>query len=271
MSSALWLAILAFAIPLAFWAWSWRGRSGWARWWLGNSVEERFVRGLLPAWILMAGSVLMMALTEGSTFEMAVEYVATVGIFVGAAGILWAVLLIPIPRWWAPRWFRVLAEEDRKNRTRDAFGALASLGEAEPELTSQQLAARLLTASRRLGSWHSNYVEDQDSLERAHGLASRGAVAGRLTLLEDRIVFHASGTEDALRGHPVVVPIDTAEITDVRVVPARAGSDGVKRPGILYRSAFPRLVVSTSDHNYLFDLMCARRVAAQVRAAVGHC
>ena len=219
----------------------------------------------------MAGSVLMMALTEGSTFEMAVEYVAAVGIEVGAAGILWAILLIPFPRWWAPRWFRELAEQRRVDRTRDAFGALVALSEAEPELTSQELAGKLLTGSSRLGSWHSNYVEDVDSLERAHGLAVRGAVAGRLTLLEDRIVFHASGAEDALRGHPVVVPIDTAEVTDVRVVPARAGADGVKRPGIAYRSAFPRLVVSTADRDYLFDLMWARRVAAQMRAAVGHC
>lgn len=85
------------------------------------------------------------------------------------------------------------------------------------------------------------------------------------------IIFHASGTEDALCGHPVVVPIDTAEITGVRVVPARTGADGVKRPGIAYRSLYPRLVVATVDRDYLFDLIRARRVAEQIRTAVGHC
>jgi hypothetical protein len=265
----MWLPVLGFAIPLVFWAWSWRGRSPWARWWVGTSMEERLVRGLLPAWILMAGSVVVLALTEGSTYEIAVEYVATVGIFVGAALMLWAILLIPIPRWWAPEWLRVQPEEMRAARTGDAFGAVVALSEVTPELSSQELAAKRLTVSRRLGTWHGNYVEDADSLERAHGLAARGAVAGRLTLLEDRIVFHASGAEDALRGHPVVVAIDNSEITDVRVVPAGAGADGVKRPGFLYRSAFPRLVVGTADHDYLFDVMRARRVAGQIRAAAG--
>lgn len=264
------LAVLAFAIPLAFWTWCWRGRSPWARWWVGTSLEERFVRGLLPAWLVMSGSVLVMALTERTRYERAVEDVAGVGILAATAGILWTVLLIPIPRGWAPRWYRALPQENRVGRTRDALGALATLSEAEPELTSRDLAAKLLAASRPLGSWHSNDVEDAETLHRAHGLAARGAVGGRLTLLEDRIVFHASATEDALRGHPVVIAIDNSEVTDVRVVPARARADGLKRPGIAYRSAFPRLVVSAGDRDYLFDLVRARRVAEQVRVAVGH-
>jgi len=60
-----------------------------------------------------------------------------------------------------------------------------------------------------------------------------------------------------------VIAIDTDDIVDVRVVPARAGADGRPRSGVLYRSWFPRLVVETPDVAQVFDVAWGR--ARQVR------
>lgn len=133
-------------------------------------------------------------------------------------------------------------------------------------------------ASRAFGSfaqqfdkWRGGYVYDPDTKQRAHGMAQRGTVTGKITLYAEGVTFGATKSEDALREQETVLVLPIGHITDARVVPARAGVDGVPRRGRLYRSPLPRLVIDTSDGSYLFDLDWggAKKVAEQVRMAAG--
>jgi hypothetical protein len=69
-----------------------------------------------------------------------------------------------------------------------------------------------------------------------------------------------------------VLVLLAADITGVRVVPARAGADGVRRRGIRWRSVFPRLVVETAGDRYVFEVAfgAAKRAAARIRTMAGH-
>ncbi len=264
----MWALVLVWAVPLMFWAWSWRGASSWARWWVGNELEEMLVRGVIPAWVLLSVSVFIQAAGDSSPYESAAGNATFVGVCVAALLFLWTLSPIPLPRWWAPAWFRDLDEQGRRPRTRDAFDAVVALSELQPSQHSSEIVSGRLSSTRRLGSWRGNWVYDPDSLERAHGLTGRGSVEGRLTLLADGIVFAANRAEDSLRGKPTVVEIRGSEVTGSRVVPARAGADGVPRRGVLYRSLWPRVVVDTNESAYVFEVMRAGKVAAQIRSAL---
>jgi hypothetical protein len=268
MTAEAWFALLLWAVPSAFLAWSWRGRSSTARWWVGNSLEELLVRGVIPSWVLVAVSVFVVAVADGSRFEAAALNVATVGVVAGAALFLWALLPVPLPRWWAPKWFRTLSAQQAGPRTSDAFGATVALADLKPEVSSEDLVPDRWSEVLPVGSWRGSYVYDPDMLSRAHGLAGRGMVAGKLLLFADGLIFVASATEDALRGEPTTVEIPQDRVTDVRVVAARAGADGVPRRGLSYRSMWPRLVVFTERGNYVFEVTRASRVAGTVTEAL---
>lgn len=251
-----------------FWAWSWRGATSWARWWVGNELEEMLVRGVVPAWVLLFVSVSIQAAGDSSPYEEAAGNAAFVGVLAAALLFLWALSPIPLPRWWAPAWFRDLGEQDRRRRTRDAFGAVVALSELQASQHSSEIVSRRLSSARTLGSWRGSWVYDPDSRERVHGLTGRGSVEGRLTLVADGIVFAANSTEDSLRGEPTVVEIAAGEVSGVRVVPARAGADGIPRRGVLHRSLWPRVVVDATESSFVFEVMRARKVAAQIRWAL---
>jgi hypothetical protein len=66
-----------------------------------------------------------------------------------------------------------------------------------------------------------------------------------------------------------VVVVPAAEVTGARVVPARAGPDGVVRKGIIGRSLYPRLVVDTQSGPLLFDVVGAKAKAAKILQTLG--
>jgi hypothetical protein len=63
-----------------------------------------------------------------------------------------------------------------------------------------------------------------------------GAVGGHLALYPGGLTFAASATEDSLRDQSTVMVVPTAQVVGARVMPARAGADGVVRKGVLWRS-----------------------------------
>jgi hypothetical protein len=239
-----------------------------ARWWVGNSLEELLVRGVIPSWVLVAVSGFVVAVADGSRFEKAGLDVATVGVFAGAALFLWALLPVPLPRLWAPRWFRTLSAPQAGRRTSDACGATVALADLKPEGSSEALVSGRWSAALPVGSGRGSYVYDPDTLSRAHGLAGRGMVAGKLMLFADGLLFVASATEDALRGETTTVEIAQDQVTNVRVVAARAGADGVPRRGLSYRSMWPRLVVFTERGDFVFEVTRAGKVACEIREAL---
>lgn len=207
-----------------------------------------------------------MAVTGGTYWESTARLVGMAGVFAGVILIVLTVLHVPMPGWWAPAWFRKLSAQERLPNAADAFSAAIALSEIEPKAGSTELFAARTRNARVLNSWHANHVYDPDSTARAHGLAGRGMVAGSMILLEDRVMFYASELEDTLRGEPTVLEIDFRAITNIRVVPPRAGSDGVPRPGRLHRSLLPRLAICSDTQDYVFEVARARRTVEEIEA-----
>jgi hypothetical protein len=63
--------------------------------------------------------------------------------------------------------------------------------------------------------------------------------------------------------------VPAADVIMARVVPARAGTDGVVRRGIVGRSLYPRLVVDTRSGSLLFDVAGAKTKAAKIMQTLG--
>lgn len=263
LGAGILLTLAAVAILLHL-GWCWSGRSrGWARY-HGSRV---WILGFAPfVGLILLGTGLLGLLGE------------TVG-GVAAAVLIPAafVLLVPgliylfrEPRWWGPRWFRRLSPRERQPDIMDAQTALAVALATRPGFASRDQAARQAADfGDRFARWRANHIHDPDTLERAHGLAVRGGSRGVLTLYRGGLTFAANRWEDALRNEPTVLAIPAVQVRRTRTVPARAGADGVRRPGVRWRSLFPRLVVTTPDQEYLFEVMFASRAAARIAAVCG--
>ncbi|MGH8867255.1 MAG: hypothetical protein ACRDYU_04580 [Actinomycetes bacterium] len=212
--------------------------------------------------------VSVMGLAKDTSMEPVVDAVLTPFFWSAALIGAWGFCFLPIPRWWGPRWLRETSREERRPNVREPLSALMVGFGGDSGVRSAAEAAQVFTGSARFGSWRGNYVYEPDSMQRAHGLAPRGAVDGYLTAYEAGLVFSASRLEDNLRGESTVLAIDAEQVVGVRVVPARAGADGVKRKGVLFRSAFPRLVVDTRDGSLVFDFLRSRRIAERLQPLV---
>lgn len=174
------------------------------------------------------------------------------------------------PRWWGPRWFRELAPEQCEPDLSDPHTALSALLSRRREVHSG-VAAEVYAGAfgGRLARWRANLIYDPDTRQRAHGLTVRGGIGGVLALHQGGLVFAGNWAEDRLRQEPTVLAVPMSDIRGARVVPARAGVDGVPRPGFLHRSLFRRLVVDTSADALLFEVRRAERVAALLAKVTG--
>ncbi|HEU0286394.1 MAG TPA: hypothetical protein VFR22_05060 [Nocardioidaceae bacterium] len=251
------LVVAIGMVLLALSIWAWRGRSRRSRWWVGSPYGGQVMLGLVPGLGLIILSMGLLTLI-GPWFTA----VAGLPILFGAALVL-AVIFARLPRWWGPGWYREMSEAERRADLTNAFAAAVVGLTDRPGVVSAKDAADRYRGDRPLGSWRGGWVHDPDTDERAHGMSRKGTIDGRLTLYPSGLVFAASRAEDALRRKGTVIAIDTHDIVDVRVVPARAGADGRPRSGVLYRSWFPRLVVETPDVEQVFDVAWGR--ARQVR------
>jgi hypothetical protein len=249
------VAIGAALLGLAIWAW--RGRTRRSRWWVRSPGGAQVMLGLVPGLGLIILGVGLLTL-------IGPWFVAVIGLPLLFGAVLeFAVIFAQLPRWWGPRWYRQMSEAERRADTTNAFAAAVVGLTDRPGVVSAKAAAARFRDERPLASWRGGWVYDPDTGERAHGMSRKGTVDGRLTLYESGLVFAASRVEDALRRKGTVVAIDSGDIVDVRVVPARAGADGRRRTGVLYRSWFPRLVVETSDTAHVFEVAWGR--ARQVK------
>lgn len=97
-----------------------------------------------------------------------------------------------------------------------------------------------------------------------------GAVIGSLSLYPATLVFAAAGWEDNLRESSTLLMVELGEVTDVRVVPSRAGADGRQRKRS-HQSRYPRLVLETKDVVHLFDVAFGRanKLAEELKSRTG--
>lgn len=262
-----WAIILTLAgavILLHLWR-CWSGRSrGWAR----SDSSRVLVLTFAPfTGLLLLGTGLSALLGEPAGT-------------VAAAVLVPPAFLLLIPgliymlfggRWWGPRWFRRLSPGELEPDLTDVQTALSVAFATRPGFSSRDAAAQQAAGfGERLTRWRANYIYDPDTLQRPHALTVRGGAGGTLTLYRGGLSFAGNKWEDRLRLVPTVLTIPAAEILEARVVPARAGADGVRRKGFLWRSLFPRLVVTTRDQHHVFETMFAKRAAARVAELSGN-
>jgi hypothetical protein len=239
--------------------WCWSGRS---RAWAARTFSRQWVLGWEPGLGTLLLGFGIVGLFAGTGAAVPGALLVVVGFALLALGLL-AIFLEP--RWWGPRWAHGRGSVDRRPDRGDALTAATVAAGAKPRFSSETRGARQAKAfGDRVDSWRGSQVYDADTAERAHALAGRGAVGGHLTLYRRGLVFAGNRSEDALRGQPTVIALPAADIVRARVVPARAGADGVRRSGVRGRSLFPRLVIETRGPTYLFEVMSAKGVARRI-------
>jgi hypothetical protein len=266
LESALILGVVPFlagvgTLVYVWWCWSGRSRR-WARRVFGNVL----VLSVLPAW----GGILIALAVKLVISDRIGGFLLWTAITVGWLGIiaLGFEMLGFRPRWWGPRWYHDL---DARNPQPDlSHGPTAVLiSSTVPAPFSSDLEAAPAFGEPRVARWRAQYVYDPDDGRRAHALAPPGGVAGHLTLHQSGLTFAATATEDSMRDGPMVLVVPASEVVQARVVPARAGADGVVRKGWYRRSLFPRLVVDTRSGSLLFEVAGASRKAAKIVETLG--
>jgi hypothetical protein len=254
---------LAGAGMLLYVWWCWSGRS---RRWATRAFMDVLVLFGLPT----MGLILIAFAVKTVLSDPVGDLLLWVGVAVGFLGLVATTLeLVGVrPRWWGPRWYHDLQAGDPQPDLSDGLTALWVSSTVPAPFSSDRKAARAF-GETPVARWPGNYVHDPDAGRREHGLAVRGAVAGHLALYPGGLTFAASATEDSLRDQPTVVVVPAAEVTGARVVPARAGADGVVRKGWMWRSLYPRLVVETRAGPLLFEVVGARAKAAKITETLG--
>jgi hypothetical protein len=254
---------LAGAGMLLYVWWCWSGRS--RRW------ATRVFMDVLVLWCLPALGLILIAFAVKVVLSDPVgDLLLWVGVAVGWLGFIAAVLeLLGVqPRWWGPRWYHDLQASNPQPDLNDRLTALW-ISSTVPAPFSSDLKAAQAFREAPVARWRGNYVYDPDDRRRTHGLAVPGAVAGHLALYPGGLAFAASATEDSLRDRSTVVVVPAAEVTGARVVPARAGADGVVRKGWYRRSLYRRLVVDTRGGPLLFEVARAKAKAAKIMQTLG--
>lgn len=261
------IAFTAFGVLLLTASvWSWRGRSRTSRWWVRDSWGREFVLGMMPGAGLAVTVVGYFAIIGDQVDLGIVDFLLSL---IAVAGFL--VMLLGIfnllPRFLEPSWYREALEGEEGALPADALGAVSSGVTAGADVSSVDALSDLLpqgSSRRPTHRWGANWVHDPDTLDRDHGAAPRGAVPGRLELRGDSVGFAALALEDRIRGEAIAWAVTFDELTTARLVPPRAGIDGIPRRGILYRSLWKRLVLETDDRAYLVDLRRPKKVLQQI-------
>jgi hypothetical protein len=258
-------ALILGAIPflagvgiLVYVWWCWSGRS---RRWATRAFINQLVYAILPG----LGLFLIAAAVKNVVGDPAGDLLVAVATAVGLLGF---VALLFEPRWWGPRWYHDLQASNPQPDLSDRLTAVW-VSSTAPAPFSSDLKAAQAFGETPVARWRGNYVYDPDDRHRTHGLAVPGAVAGHLNLYPGGLTFAANATEDSLRDRSTVVVVPADEVTGARVVPARAGADGVVRKGLMWRSLYPRLVVDTRAGPLLFEVTGANTKVAKIADTLG--
>jgi hypothetical protein len=260
-SSALILGVIPLLAGAGILLYVWYCWSGRSRRWATQAFTNQLIYAILPGLgaVFVAFGVMMLVGDPAGSLVMAVAVTVC---------LLGLVALVFEPRWWGPRWYHELARSDPQPDLHDPLTALVTSATTPAPFSSQAEAAQALGGTA-VARWRGSYVHDPDARHRDHGIAAPGAIGGHLTLYPGGLAFAASAIEDRLRDRPTVVVVPAAEVLTARVVPARAGTDGVVRRGILGRSLYPRLVVDTRSGSLLFDVAGAKAKAAKIMQTLG--
>jgi hypothetical protein len=264
-----WIALAGVAL-LAYTGWCWAGRSPRARRWSRRTSWDSMILGLFPG----LGLVLLASGVAAMLPESVIGWAAPLILVAFAVFGMGMIYLVFKPRWWGPRWYRRMPASQRHSDLDDTFTAVRTVAVGGRGVDSQKAARRAVAAefgvaAKPVASYGGGFVRDPDG-GRDHALARRGTVAGQITIFPEGVVFAADSTEDSLRADPTVLVLPAGRITDVRVVPARAGADGRPRRGVLYRSLFRRLVIAVDDDSYVFEVAYgkARRAGTAIQSTM---
>ncbi len=230
---------------------------------MGRPLGAQMMLGVAPGLALIVLPMGILTITGPSLAPLLVPLVLF-GFLLDLAG-----MFSLLPRWWGPRWYRELPASRRDLDPARSPIAAAMLGfGGRPGVVSAREAKARVGRVKPVASWRGGWVYDPDTDKRVHAMSRKGTIDGRLTLYPSALVFAASRAEDVLRAKSNVLVISTDEISEVHVVPPRAGADGRPRRGTFYRSWFPRVVVRTEEEAFIFDVAGgqARKVAEQLLA-----
>jgi hypothetical protein len=264
--SALILVVIPFlagtGMLLYVW-WCWSGR--YRRW------ATRVYGDLLVLCVLPSQGVILIAFAfKVAGSDPVADFLLWVGVAVCFLGFVAMGLEVfgVHPRWWGPRWYHDL---QASNPQPDLSGRLTAawISSTAPAPFSSDRTAAQVFQEAPVGRWWANYVYDPDEGRRAHGLSPPGGVLGHLTLYPSGLTFAANAREDSLRDRPTAVMRGADEVIGARVVPARAGADGVVRKGWWQRSPLRRLVVDTRSGPLLFEVAGAKAKAAKINETLG--
>jgi hypothetical protein len=249
---------LAGSGMLAYVWWCWSGRS--RRW------ATRAFMDLMVLWSLPTMGVILIAFAVGTVLSDPIGHLLLwVAVAVCLLGGIASVLEVfgVQPRWWGPRWYHDLQARGPQPDLTDGLTALWISSTVPAPFSSDRNAAQAF-GEAPVARWNANYIYDPDQGRRTHGLAVPGGVAGHLSLYPSGLTFAANAREDSLRDRSTVVVRNADEVIGARVVPARAGADGVVRKGWFMRSLYPRLVVDTRSGSLLFEVVGAKAKAAKI-------
>jgi hypothetical protein len=263
--SALTLIVIPFLVGVGMLVYVWRCWSGRSRRWATRVYGDVMVLLALPTL-----GVFSIAFAVKMVSDSAGSLLVTLATIIGLLGLI-AMGFEAIgvqPRWWGPGWYHdVQASNWKPDLSHRPTAALVSSTVPAP-FSSDRNAAQAFEGMP-VARWWANYVWDPDEGRRAHGLSPPGGVLGHLTLYPSGLTFAANAREDSLRDRSTVVMRSAAEVIGARVVPARAGADGVLRKGWWQRSPLPRLVVDTRTGSLLFEVVGAKAKAARISDTLG--
>ncbi len=175
------------------------------------------------------------------------------GLLVTTIGLVWR----PIRKLWGPRWFTRMSKQEELDALTGELPAVARRMDAG----TAGAPPDWLGAAR--STWGAGLIVDMETRERPDAVSRRGTVAGTLVAGEGGVWFGPNAAPGPEWTDRAQFAARWEELREVRRVPARAGVDGVRRHGFLYRSWFPRLVVTTDAGDHLFEVNFgqARRAA----------
>ena len=101
---------------LALSAWSWRGRTRAARWWVRRLGAPPLVLGVLPAMGLM--------ICGGEAYLLFGERAQPVTVVACLGSLAVLVVGVGTPRFWGPGWYRRMTPAERRAAVNDPLGAL---------------------------------------------------------------------------------------------------------------------------------------------------
>ncbi len=246
--------------------WSWRGKSRAARWWLRFRDGEFMVLCVIPAMAL--GIIGGNFYEDINKFNLPVLSGIWAFVFVGGSvfcfvygtvvttiGIFWW----PAQKAWGPRWYANMTWDERRQAAKTTLNVRLGQISATEGLTAPSWFGSPLSA------WLGGNVVDPDTRGRPDIHSALGTVQGQLIIGTGGVWFAPAAASEAWATR-AAVSFPWSELRHVRTVAARAGTDGVVQPGVLFRSWSRRLVLTTIHGELLFEI--DGRGANQAAAAI---